>query len=392
SAFCALTQALNGRAISVDDYGYDGEKGIGRFTHDGQVWFMVLSNDGGGLKAEFTHTTLALDTLLGVNPNAATAAQPGSAFAYEDLFPASGHGHAQVFLQDRMPVPGRPNVFVPSGDLLLSEGSPDRPSARGSGRAVGGERLYSLDFGQCPQGVSEQLCRSVAGNINRSFALKDYAFNGEMSTAQVTFGSRRYLMTLEPEDDMSAIRMGMHLVANPQTDVFASFVVGVEGKEQDDENNDSGEVAFQDACTARMDVSNMVRISQPESQHGQRLAFCTAQGQCADDTEGEMTTSLCEITRWSYVRERKTNYQDFVVWDVGCAVRGSSGPSTQLEVSGQQRLRWSDGLGVYYGLHAQMYQNPAMLPTDAGYHSNCSDCDMVETLYCAPDGPAVFGQ
>ncbi|MEM1375929.1 MAG: hypothetical protein AAGG69_00930 [Pseudomonadota bacterium] len=396
NAFCALAIGLNGQSIAIEDYGFDGEKGVGHFTHDGTVWFVTLNGDGGNvgasLRADFTPTLLAIDTLLGANPNAADRAALDTGIAYEDFFPVAGKGHMQVFLDERMAVPGRPNLSVPSGDVLLSEGMPDQPAPAGRGRTSGGERLYALDFGQCPDGVSAQFCRSVESNINGSFPLEDYRYNGNMATAQVTFGSRHYWMTLQPNEDETAIRLQMHLIENPDQDEFSSFVVGIEKEDEEDESKNSNNLAFEDACTARMDVSNMVRIIQPVSQHNQRLAFCTVQGQCADDAEGDMTTSLCEIARWKNVRDRKTSFTDYDLWNRGCAVRGSQGASTQLDVPWQPRLRATDGLGVYYQLHARMYQNPAMIPTEAGYHRDCSNCDMVETLYCAPDNPAVFGE
>lgn len=366
--FCEVARERAGQTLDVADYGFDGRKGVGRIGLDGgRHLVLVLEPDGSGVvRATLLDTRLMVETPLTVNPNGrdpkALRGTDGrlAAVAREDLFPLPGFGHLSAFVDQRMPVPGRPALNVQRGDVVIGGVPiPGQP---------GGERLAIEDYGACPDGVEAAFCRNAERALGSSAPIEEYRFNGRIGTGRVRLVEDHWLLTRRRED--GRIVATLLRVAGES----ASSLLGAE-------QTDGGtEIASCDIPSLNPSLPSPPpthSFSNPTNHEGRPLAFCAATGECAD-TSPFYANTLCEIAIWESFHRGEIGHPGGLIGELGsgCGVKGGvSRNSARLNLPFE-----SDGQFPYPLVLG--YIESAYETGQRPLYGSCTDCTAVALLNC----------
>lgn len=369
-AFCEMAKAIAGQTVTVEDYGFNGQFGVGRFVNPAnkeETWFVRLHRTGSGkVEAEFINGELHGESELGVNPAAKNPAREFDGagkrlpVANEDLYPLEGYGHLLAFIEHRMPVSsGRPNVLVQSGDLVLKDD----------------KRLYVDDYGQCPPNMSARFCSLAEANRNRSFPLESYRFNTKTGMAEVAIGGARYMLVLS-KSDSARIKAQFYRIDENRLTRFRTLL-GPDELSKGDETDEDFE-----ACVAKLNPNSVTLIQNPVNHHGVPLAWCASNGACFDggarDQYVTYSRSICEL---AYLEQERRAGRRFV--DDGsfqknsCASPKTSSKGARLKPFHQDGFRADDWVSIVH----HVYTYSKYFDDDLKFET-CSNCKTIAKLAC----------
>ncbi|MBN9672146.1 hypothetical protein [Roseibium aggregatum] len=368
-AFCKMAEENIGEAIAIEDYGFNGSYGIGRFTYNGDTWFLRLRGDTGKLEADLIRTQLMVQSDLGVNPTAQDAKSEYDVggrqlpVASEDLYPLDGYGHMQVFIAEKMPIStGRPNVLVQSGDVVF----------RGSGSNA---RIHIDDYGQCPTGVSRRFCNETQSGLNRSWPVEDYRFNGAIGTGEVSYAGTRYVVVLA-QSSSGQIEAQFYLSDRATLGMFSTKVGPYE--EQPDDHAEAGAPA----CATGFQGQALVVFARPKNHKDEPLAWCSGRA-CVDQDIGYAHT-MCEVAYREDLRRSgeltSGSAETQILWGKACGIQGSPQNAAAFKAKGAQS-------GIFVDAPARVMQAYRHLNEGQSLdfwldYESCSNCQAIEALAC----------
>lgn len=366
--FCTMAKSLAGQSLPIADYGFNGRYGVGRFEHDGYIWFVrlrVLPDQR--IEAEFIRTLLHVDSELGPNPGLRDAPPETDLdgrrvpVATEDLYPLEGYGHLLAFIENRMPMsPARKNLLVQSGDVVFRSD----------------QRIHVDDYGQCPPQADPRFCRETEQSIYKSWPLESYLFNGVIGTAEVTYGGARYIVVLS-KSDRGRIRSQFFLADN---EIAARFATPL-GPRKKDADAPAGDLA----CVS--EFRGEPKIFENVTNHRNvPVSWCASNGSCADGKDPLYLQALCELAlreeqrisaKWAYLDGAEA------IWGQACAVPGAEQDAVSMTPYDSDRF---DISSVSFGITDAYIRNAESgRPIDQNpgpKYAACSNCQTVAKLAC----------